>query len=67
MDQSLSATPDYLCCWSRGMPSFRGEVKGRAKFPRKIGIGMLYILGFLEQGCQKVGVPFFFVTPVTTH
>ena len=27
--------------------------------PRKIGMGVPYILGLLERGCQKLGVPIF--------
>ena len=36
-----------------------GRSKVGSNFPRKIGTGMLYILGFLERGYQKVGVPIF--------
>ena len=31
--------------------------------PRKIGMGVPNILGFVEWGCRKMGVPIFFVTP----
>ena len=28
--------------------------------PRKIGIGVPNILGFVERGCREIGVPIFF-------
>ena len=31
-----------------------------SNFSRKIGMGMLHIVGFLERGCQKLGVLFVF-------
>ena len=30
--------------------------------PRKIGMGVPNILGFVERGCRKMGVPIFLVT-----
>ena len=44
---------------SRGFQFSGGRSRVGSRNPRNIGMGVPYILGFVERGCRKMGVPIF--------
>ena len=56
MNLKIFITSAFYSTLESTVPNFLGE---ESNFPRKIGTGMPHILGFLERGYRKVGVPIF--------